>query len=62
MNQDQVTFQGQTYNLPTGHTEAEIREALSDVAPAIANASVERTDNGDGTVTWAFVEKAGTKG
>lgn len=62
MNEDKVTFQGETYNLPTGATEAEIREALSDVAPAIANASLEVTRNEDGTTTWAFQEKAGVKG
>jgi hypothetical protein len=60
--QDIVIFQGVTYNLPQGHTEAEIRVALSEQAPAIAHAQMSRTQNADGTSTWEFTERAGTKG
>jgi hypothetical protein len=60
--QDTVIFQGITYHLPTGHTEAEIRAALAEQAPSITTAQVVTTLNGDGSTTWEFSEKAGTKG
>ena len=60
--QDTVIFQGVTYHLPPGHTEEEIRAALSEQAPAIMHAQVGRVQNADGSTTWEFSEKAGTKG
>lgn len=59
---DTVIFQGVSYQLPAGHTEAEIRAALSEQAPAIAHAQVSVVQNADGTKTWEFSERAGTKG
>lgn len=60
--QDTVIFQGVTYHLPLGHSEAEIRAALSEQAPAIVNAAVSSTLNADGSHTFEFTERAGTKG
>jgi len=60
--QDTVIFQGVTYHLPIGHTEQEIRAALSEQAPAISLAQVSRVQNADGSSTWEFTERAGTKG
>lgn len=59
---DNVIFQGVTYQLPHGHTEAEIRAALSEQAPAIVNAALNTFSNSDGSTTWEFSEQAGTKG
>jgi hypothetical protein len=59
---DTVLFQGVTYNLPAGHTEGEIRAALSEQAPAILHATLNKFQNADGSTTWEFSEKAGTKG
>jgi hypothetical protein len=59
---DKVLFQGITYNLPSGHSEAEIRAALSEQAPAIMHAALAKFENTDGTTTWEFSEQAGTKG
>lgn len=60
--QDTVLFQGQTYSLPSGFNQAEIVGALSEQAPAITNAAVTVTENADGSKTWDFAERAGTKG
>lgn len=60
--QDKVIFGDLVFNVPTGHTEQEIRDALEENAPAIVHARAERTPNGDNTYTWRFTEVAGTKG
>ena len=60
--QDTVLFQGVTYHLPTGYKDEEIRAALAEQAPAILHADLNKIDNGDGTFTWEYSEKAGTKG
>ena len=59
---DTVLFQGVSYQLPSNHTEAEIRAALSEQAPAIMHAALGMHQNADGSTTWEFSEKAGTKG
>lgn len=59
---DTVVFQGVSYQLPSGHTEQEIRAALSEQAPAIVHAALSTFQNADGSVTWEFSEQAGTKG
>lgn len=60
--EDTVNFGTLSFTVPTGHSEAEIRSALEEQAPAIAHATVQRTENADGSFTWAFAEAAGTKG
>lgn len=59
---DKVIFGDDVYEIPVNHTEAEIREALAEKAPAIVHAKSTRTANGDGTHTWRFAEAVGTKG
>lgn len=59
---DNVIFQGASYQLPSGHSETEIRSALSEQAPAIQHAALNKYANADGTFTWEFSERAGTKG
>lgn len=60
--QDKVIFGDSIFNVPTGHTEKEIREALEEVAPAIVHARSTQERNADGSTTWRFTEVAGTKG
>jgi len=60
--EDTVRFQGINFSVPHGHTVDDIRAALEDQAPAIAHAQVTQTPNADGSITWSFAEKAGTKG
>lgn len=52
-----VYFEGNVVNLPEGTTVEGARDALSDIFPAIANASVEDTDDG-----IKFTVQSGTKG
>ena len=59
--EDTVVFGSLVFNVPTGHSEAEIREALEEQAPAIAHATVVRSTV-NGATTWTFSEAAGTKG
>lgn len=60
--EDTVRFQGMTFTVPHGHNESDIRAALEEQAPAIAHAQVSRQTNADGSLTWTFAERAGTKG
>lgn len=60
--EDTVRFQGMTFTVPHGHSEDDIRAALEEQAPAIAHAQVSRQTNADGSITWTFAERAGTKG
>lgn len=62
MAEDNVVFGSLNFTVPAGHSEAEIRSALEEQAPAIAHATVSRTENADGSFTWTFAEAAGTKG
>ena len=60
--EDTVRFQGINFSVPNGHSEEDIRLALEEQAPAIAHAQVTKTANADGSFTWSFAERAGTKG
>lgn len=60
--EDTVKFGDLTFNVPSGHSESEIREALEEQAPAITHARVSRSTNEDGSITWTFSEAVGTKG
>lgn len=59
---DTVIFGDFRFDVPSGHTEQEIREALEDQAPSIASAKLVKVANDDGSYTWNFAETAGTKG
>lgn len=62
MADDTVVFGDFRFDVPAGHSEQEIREALEDQAPSIATARASRVQNPNGSYTWTFVEAAGTKG
>jgi len=62
MVKDIVKFGPVSFKVATGYTEADIREALVEQAPAAAQAKLVKTDNGDGSFTWTFTEVAGVKG
>jgi len=60
--EDTIIFGTLRFTVPSGHSEAEIRDALEEQAPAIAHATVVRVPNANGSFTWTFSESAGTKG
>lgn len=56
---DKIVFGEYEFQVEGGHSESEIREALSEQTPSILRARAERVANGDGTYTWRFREVSG---
>lgn len=59
---DKVIFNGEEFEVESGLTEAQIREGMEEMYPAIAHARSTKEANGDGSFTWRFAEVVGTKG
>jgi len=60
--QDLILFNGEEYDIPTGLTDEEIREAMNQVAASAKNAHIEKTLREDGTYLVIMTEKGGDKG